>query len=81
VIDLPDHRALSLLDEPYSGYCKVCWNPVYVLWIDAPHGGVCPYGNTRACDCRDAMARAETAAILANLTRDGTINQEKFNGE
>jgi hypothetical protein len=42
-MDLPDARALSLPDEPYSAYCKVCWQSIYGCWVDTvPHHGKCP---------------------------------------
>ena len=54
--DLPDSRALGLKDEPYSAYCKVCWQRVYACWIEPePHGGVCPFGAMKIEACEQAM--------------------------
>ena len=60
--ELPDIR--SAHDHgPYSGYCKVCWCPVYTLWIDKePHNGKCMNNCKNAVDCHEAKARAETIA-------------------
>ena len=53
---LQDFRALSLADEPYSAYCKVCWQAVYSLWIDkTPHNGACMFGHTKIEQCAQAM--------------------------
>lgn len=53
---LPDRRALGLKDEPYSAYCRVCWQNTYSLWIErVPHGGVCPFGASKVEDCGQAM--------------------------
>ncbi len=53
---LPDRRALGLPDEPFSAYCKVCWQGVYCCWIEKEaHGGVCIFGHTKATDCRQAV--------------------------
>lgn len=56
IADLPDFRAPSLKDEPYSAYCKVCWQTVYSLWIDKiPHNGACIFGHTKIEQCSQAM--------------------------
>lgn len=62
--ELPDRR--SACDHgPFSAYCKVCWNPVYVLWIDKhPHGGVCPFGHTKAATCPDVWAAARNSQMI-----------------
>lgn len=68
---IPDRR--SMRDHgPYSAYCKVCWNPVYALWIGSePHGGVCPDGHKSASDCFDARNRSETAARIQRYRETG----------
>lgn len=68
---LPDRR--SLKDHgPYSGYCHVCWNAVYILWIDdQPPAGLCMFGHKCAQDCPEAMNRARDAAMFAKLKREG----------
>lgn len=55
--DLPDFRALAFPDEPYSAYCKVCWQTVYSLWIDKKdhHRGECMFWHQRIEDCKQAM--------------------------
>jgi hypothetical protein len=54
--ELADSRALGMKDEPFSAYCRVCWQRVYALWIDTvPHGGVCPFGASKLEDCDQAM--------------------------
>lgn len=67
---LPDVR--SAKDHgPFSGYCHVCWNAVYVLWIsDEPPGGVCQFGYKRADECPDAMGRARTSAAIKAMKRN-----------
>ena len=56
MLDLPDQRALAFPDEPFSAYCRVCWQNVYCLWIDKePHGGVCIFGAIKAQDSKQAM--------------------------
>ncbi|WP_421782695.1 hypothetical protein [Kiloniella litopenaei] len=59
---LPDHKTAN---GKFSSYCKVCWNPIYTLWIsDEDHGGVCPEGAKQAHECSDAMGRAKFSAEL-----------------
>ncbi len=53
---------------PFSAYCKVCWNPCYIFWIDTePHGGVCMFGHERAGQCPDAMAAAKNTAAFRRI--------------
>jgi hypothetical protein len=60
--NLPDRRALAFPDEPFSAYCKVCWQCVYLLWTDkVPHGGACMFGHTKMTDCKQAMEWARTS--------------------
>ncbi len=56
-MDLPDRRALAFPDEPFSAYCKVCWQGVYCLWIDKEdhHRGECMFGHKKIDDCKQAM--------------------------
>ena len=69
VHNVPDKRSQTAPDEPYSAFCKVCWLPVYVLWIDKEHHhGVCPNGATRADQCTKALSAAE---MTANLIKAG----------
>lgn len=70
---LPDRRAPGLPDLPYSAYCRVCWNPVYALWIAGDHGGACPEAAASAEACGDAMGRARLSAEVAKLRRAGLI--------
>ena len=62
--ELQDIR--SVYDHgPYSGYCKVCWYPVYVLWADnEPHNGECMNGCSSAADCSEAKNRATNVAAM-----------------
>lgn len=64
VVELPDIR--SLKDHgPYSGYCKVCWNPVYQLWVgDEPPPGTCVHCCENAAECPDSRGRSELKAAL-----------------
>lgn len=57
VESLPDRRSLAFPDEPFSAYCKTCWQCVYPLWIDANdhHGGVCMFGHKESKHCTQAM--------------------------
>lgn len=68
---LPVRRTLN---KKFSAYCEVCWNAVYVLWIDdEPHGGVCPLGHTKAEKCPDAMGRAELTVSIAKARKKGLL--------
>lgn len=63
--ELPDRR--SACDHgPYSAYCRVCWNPVYIFWIDKhPHNGVCPHGgHTSPMTCPDVQAAAHNTKMI-----------------
>ena len=73
--EIKDHRALAFPDEPYSAYCKVCWYPIYTVWIDREdhHNGECPEGHLRADECENARARMETRRVLEQLKRDGLL--------
>ena len=54
--DLPDKRALSMPDVPFSAYCKVCWQNIYCMWVDkTPHDGSCIEGATTIGDCKQAV--------------------------
>uniref|UniRef100_A0A837ANX5 Uncharacterized protein n=1 Tax=Xanthomonas vasicola pv. vasculorum NCPPB 890 TaxID=1184265 RepID=A0A837ANX5_XANVA len=65
---LRDHRCPGLPDMPYSSYCKVCWYPVYTLWIDRDdHGGRCMHGCSSATECVEAASRARSAAALTAM--------------
>lgn len=68
--DLPDRRALGLPEQPYSAYCRVCWQPVYAFWIDSePHRGECVEGARVIGGCRQALdweqAKGERRKYLA----------------
>ena len=63
-----DHRCLSFPNEPYSAYCKVCWYPVYTIWIDKePPGGKCFNGCTDAAQCIEAKNRAKDSAVMEKM--------------
>jgi hypothetical protein len=66
---VPDRR--SARDHgPYSGYCKVCWNAVYVLWIEhEPPPGTCVHGMACAAECPDALGRAKLSADVQKYKR------------
>lgn len=75
--ELPDRRSLGLPDEPFSAYCKVCWQNVYCLWIDkAPHGGVCMFGHRKMSDCKQATDWAQMVGRIKSYTKkaSGEIN-------
>lgn len=58
-------------DVPFSGYCKVCWQAVYVLWVDKePHDGACIEGCSRSQDCRQAMSWERFKGRLRKATVD-----------
>lgn len=70
---LKDLRAPAFPDEPYSAYCKTCWNAVYSLWVDTEHhGGACQFGHQHAHECPDACGRAKFAADMQKL-RDQVV--------
>jgi hypothetical protein len=66
---MADRRALAFPDEPYSAYCKLCWNAVYTFWADKSdhHGGVCEFGHATVADCPEAAGRERNKARLAKL--------------
>lgn len=65
---VPDHRCPGLPDVPHSSFCRVCWYPVYSLWIsEDDHSGKCPHGHTQAHECQEAKGRAELAAAVRRL--------------
>lgn len=56
------------LTGKFDAYCRICWNPVYVLWIDDDDDprGRCAFGDhKKATDCPDAMNRARLWASVA----------------
>jgi len=68
---LPERKTLN---GKFSAYCRVCWNPVYVLWIDdEDHEGKCQFGHIRAHECPDALERARTAATVQKLKAAGLV--------
>lgn len=76
--ELPPRRTLN---GKFDAYCRVCWNAVYVLWIDKEdHEGKCLDGHTKATDCPEAMARAKLQAQLAKLREEGLIGPLKIPG-
>ena len=63
-------KPVKTLSGLHDARCHVCWNAVYVLWIDkSDPAGKCPLGHTKAHDCPDAMGRAQDAAPLLKLKR------------
>lgn len=71
--DLPDFRALSLKDEPYSAYCKICWQTVYSLWIDkVHHNGACIFGHTKIEQCSQAMKWEEFKGRIRKAVAETT---------
>jgi hypothetical protein len=74
MIRLTDSRALAFPDEPYSAYCKVCWNAVYTFWTDKSdhHGGVCAFGHATAASCPEAGRRERNKAKMAKLMEERT---------
>lgn len=67
--DVPDIRT-ARGHGPYSAYCRLCWNPVYKLWIqeDAPDGK-CQFGREGPHCCPDAINRARNAATIKALVK------------
>lgn len=63
---LPDRRSPAFPNEPYSAYCRVCWSPVYALWIDNGENprGKCQFGHAVATQCEDAMNAAHNKASV-----------------
>lgn len=72
--DVPDHRALGMKGVPYSSYCRVCWHPIYTLWIGPEdHGGKCMHGKTLSTDCEEARNRDAFSAEIAKLRALGLL--------
>ena len=74
---LPDRRAIAFPDEPFSAYCKVCWQCVYPLWIDKDdhHKGECMFGHAKMGDCKQAMDWSRFVGSIKSYvkrSRDGT---------
>jgi hypothetical protein len=73
--ELEPHRTLN---GQFDAYCRICWNPVYALWVDSVDPeGKCMFGHGRAEECPDAMAAARNSAVVAKLRRDGLIYDPK----
>lgn len=63
--EIKDHRCLGLPNVPYSSYCKVCWYPIYTLWVDNhDHEGACMHGCKQASECSEARNRARFSAEI-----------------
>ena len=63
--ELKDHRCPGLPNKPYSSYCKVCWYPIYTLWMSKEdHNGECHHGCKSADTCPEAINRATFSANL-----------------
>lgn len=74
--DLPDRRALGLPEEPYSAYCRVCWQGVYGLWIERePHNGVCPFGADAIGNCQQAMDMERIRGEVKKHLRSGFLSK------
>ena len=72
--DVRQHIPRKTLNGKFDAHCRVCWEPVYVLWVsDEDPAGECMDGHKRASDCPEAMARARTSAALAKLRADGIL--------
>ncbi len=80
-LNLPDRRALAFPDKPFSAYCKVCWNAVYILWLDRENdpNGECPNGCVNPEKCGDANAAAFNKGQVARANRDAEKTKEKDN--
>lgn len=61
--DLPDKRSLGMPDKPYSGYCKVCWQPMYCSTIE-PHDQICKQVKEGETQCENAKAWMRNMALL-----------------
>lgn len=71
--ELPDIRSLTDYG-PYSGYCKVCWYPVYRLWVDKePPPSTCVHACYNARDCPDVKGRAELKASMLKIKQSKMI--------
>jgi hypothetical protein len=70
----PALKPVKTLNGKFDARCHVCWNAVYVLWIDDQDpAGKCPFGHGAAHHCRDAMNRAQDAASFIKLKQQGLI--------
>ena len=49
------------MSDEWDRRCHVCWNRVYVLYVDAPRSD-CPWGHTKAHECPDALAASRNTA-------------------
>jgi hypothetical protein len=75
--ELPDKRAPSMPDVPYSAYCKTCWLSVYFMWCDkVPHDGSCVHRCSDARTCPAQIGAAKNAATLAQMKRDMAAAKE-----
>ena len=72
--EIRDQRAPAFPDEPFSAYCKVCWQNIYCLWIDKNdhHEGKCLHGAERMQDCQQAM---EWETAMAKIRQAIEINK------
>jgi len=68
---LPERKTF----KGHDAYCHLCWNAVYVMWIDEepPDYEKCPFGDHDAVSCPDAQSRAGLRAFLAKCERDGLL--------
>jgi hypothetical protein len=70
----PALKSVKTLNGKFDARCHVCWNAVYVLWIDEQDpAGKCPLGHIAAHRCPDAMNRARDAATIIKLKQQGLI--------
>jgi len=71
---IPTLKPLKTLNRKFDARCHVCWNAVYMLWIDEQDpAGKCPLGHTAAHLCPDAIGRAQTTAGFLKLKQQGLI--------
>jgi len=78
--ELPDRR--SLYDHgPFSAYCRVCWYPVYALWVDyEPHNAKCLHNCKNSTECPEAKTRAENSAALSKYKSLQEIKADPYGG-
>jgi len=51
----------TTLNGKFDAYCHVCWEPIYVLWVDdSDPAGKCPWRCIKATDCTEAMTRIKS---------------------
>lgn len=68
--DLPDKRSPGMPDVPYSGYCKVCWQPMYCSVLE-PHDQICKQVKPGETQCENAKAwQHNILAIRKSLEED-----------